>query len=477
MSEHTALGFSQKLTYPLGQLAVSLSPALISTWLIYFYAGRTGAGGAPLILVSALAMSLAGLIPRCIEAFAEPVVGHLSDKLNTRWGRRIPWVVVGTPLLAVCSVLIWFPPDPEGQGRALVSVLGLDLTPNFLWLLGAHTAFWVLYTAVAAPYLSLLPELTSDGKERIQLSEYMAYSDVAGTVLGSLGLGWLLDVYSGGFHRWGLRLSNGFEVAGVLIGVIFTGSFFASISRVKERPYSAAKAVHFSFVESVVETFKNRAFTPYVASSAALRMGMDIVLASIPFLVSRILGLSEGLAGVLQGVIVLGAAFLFPLVSRLATRRGKKAVFSLGQLWFAGCLLGLTTLVHFPFFGWPIAALAGALGHPLAPNEVSFAHALVTMGLCAFSISVIFVLQRPLLNDVMDHDERLTGYRREAMYNGMEGLISRPASGLAYFIVPLLNEYLGASVERPYGVLAAPLVAGLIIFAGWWSFRRYPIEA
>jgi GPH family glycoside/pentoside/hexuronide:cation symporter len=101
---------------------------------------------------------------------------------------------------------------------------------------------------------------------------------------------------------------------------------------------------------------------------------------------------------------------------------------------------------------------------------------MVTLAMCAFSVAVIFVLQRPILTDVIDHDEKLTGYRREAMYNGMEGLISKPASGIAYAIVPLLFAALGATNERPFGIIAAPLVAALILFIGWAVFRRYPIE-
>jgi GPH family glycoside/pentoside/hexuronide:cation symporter len=474
--EGSCLSFRQKFTYSLGQMSVSLSPALIASWLIYYYTGRlTGASKTPLLLVSAVGMSMGGLIPRLLEAIAEPIVGHLSDKWRFRGLRRMPWIVLGTPILAAFSLLIWFPPDADGAGRVYASLLGLDITPNFLWLVFTHTGFWFLYTAVVIPYLSLLPEITPYVDERIRVSEFMAYSDVAGTVLGSLGLGLMIDAFAGGGNLFGIHLTDGFQVSGFLIAAVFTLSFYASVSIVRERPSTETVAVDFHFGEAVRESFRNKPFPPYVIASAAIRMGVDVVLASVPFLVAVVMGLSEGLAGILQGVIVLGAAFLFPLVSRMAENRGKKGIFLLGLGWFAVAMALLSLVRHAPIFGWPVAWIAGLFGKPFTAGQVGFAHACFVLALCAFPVSIVFVLQRPILSDVIDADEKRTGYRREAMYNGMEGLISKPASGAAYFIVPLLNGWLGATIDRPYGILAAPVLAGAILALGFLGFRKYPI--
>jgi GPH family glycoside/pentoside/hexuronide:cation symporter len=477
----SCLSFGQKFTYSLGQMAVSLSPALISSWLIFFYTGRDipGPEGQPkqtLFLVTAAAMSLGGLIPRLLEAVAEPVVGHLSDKHATRWGRRIPWIAFGTPLLMLFSVLIFFPPDRNSLGSPLFSFLGLDVTPNVIWLLVTHTGFWCMYTAVVAPYLSLLPEITPYNNERIKVSEFMAYNDVLGTAAGAIGLGLMINALPNGLTIGPLRTGNAFEASGFIVGMIFFASFYLSISKVREKPSTEIKQVEFHFVQAMIETFKNPTFPTYVTMSAAIRMGTDIILAAMPFLVAKLMGLEEGLAGILQGVIVIGAAVLFPFVSRYAEKRGKKRVMNFGLLWFVLWLGVLALAKHFPFFGYPAAWVALLFGKTMPAAWVSFAHCIVCLAACALSVSIIFVLQRPILTDVIDHDETLTGYRREAMYNGMEGLISKPASGLAYFIVPLLFAWLGATEEQPWGIVAAPIVGGIILLVGWAVFRRYPIE-
>jgi GPH family glycoside/pentoside/hexuronide:cation symporter len=472
----TCLSFTQKFTYAWGQMAVSLSPALVASWLIYFYTGRETAPGQTLMLVSAAAMSLGGLVPRVLEAFVEPTVGHLSDKHSFRWGRRKPWVIFGTPLLMLFSMIIFFPPNRDGLGTVWFSIAGLDISANFVFLLVTHTGFWFMYTAVVAPYLSLLPEITPYNNERIKVSEYMAYSDVIGSVLGSVGVGALLGIFANGMRFGSFSLDNAFEASGLLIGVFFGIVFFVSISFIREKPAHEIKQIHFGFIESIAQSFKNPTFPTYVTASAAIRMSTDIIMAALPFLVTRILSLTENYAGYLQGVVLIGAMFVFPLVSRLATRYGKKKIYNLGMLWFAGCLILLVLTRFFPIFGYPIAWVGLLFGKTMSFTWIGFSHAIVTLFLCAFAVSIIFVLQRPMLSDVIDHDETLTGYRREAMYNGMEGLISKPASGVAYAIVPLLNGWLGQTTERPYGILASLVLAAIAMVVGYLAFRRYPIE-
>ena len=476
LDETPVLSFWAKFTYAFGQVAVSLSPALISSWLIYFYIGRKDASGNDILLVSAAAMSVGGLVPRLLEAVAEPMVGYLSDKWHFRMGRRIPWVVFGTPFLAIFSILIFFPPDGAGEGASLVSALGVDVTPNFLFLLATHTGFWVMYTAVVAPYLSLLPEITPLNNERIQASNYMAFGDVAGSVLGTAGVGMMIGALAGGITLGPIHLSNAYEAIGVILGVVFTLMFYISVWKVRERPHDASKAVKFKFTQAFVETFRNPTFTPYVIASAAIRMATDILLAGMPFIVTRLMNLDEEYAGYLQGVLILGAMLFFPLVASKAVKYGKKTVYLFGMGVFALDLLLMALLKHFPFLGYPVAFVAGLLGSPLDPNQIAFAHTVITLAIGALPVAVIFVMQRPILNDVMDHDEKLTGYRREAMYNGMEGLVSKPASGLAYFIVPLLLTTLGDSAEHPWGVLATPLVASVLLFLGYLGFRSYPLD-
>ncbi len=477
--DKTVLNFWEKFTYSLGELGVSLSPAIIAGWFIYYYTGRQiGAPGdeKTLMLVTAWGVSILGLAGRIVDSLADPLVGYFSDKWNTRWGRRMPWVILGTPFLALFSILLWFPPNPEGLGEPLFSLGAFAFTPNFLWIAVVVSGFWFFYTVVVAPYLSLLPEITPYNKERIDVSMGMAYNDVVGMLIGTVFLGILLEVFRGGLDLGFIHLGDGYKVSGIIIAVIFTMTFYISITLVREKPLSEAKVVPFKFGRAMKEALTNPAFKPYVVAVAALRLGVDIVVAVIPFMVINLMGLGEGVAGGLQGVIVIAAAVLFPLVSKLSVKHGKKKIFQIGILGFAAGIALLAPFFHFPFLGWLVSGIAGLFGAQLSQGYVMFSHCLVVMLLIAFPISTSLVLPRPIIADVMDDDEKRTGYRREAIYNGMEGLITKFAAGLAVFIVPLMNEYLGATASRPYGVIAAPVLGALFLLFGWYVFRGYPID-
>jgi Na+/melibiose symporter-like transporter len=96
---------------------------------------------------------------------------------------------------------------------------------------------------------------------------------------------------------------------------------------VKEKPYSEAKEVKYSFWEGMRESFRNKAFTPYMVAVTALRLSLDTVIVVIPFIVTTVMNGTEETAGALQAGIVVFAIMMFPLVNWLSSKVGKKKVF------------------------------------------------------------------------------------------------------------------------------------------------------
>ena len=89
-------------------------------------------------------------------------------------------------------------------------------------------------------------------------------------------------------------------------------------------------------------------------------------------------------------------------------------------------------------------------------------------------VSAILVLQRPLLFDIMDYDEKLTGFRREAMYEGAEGFCTKFALGISPVIVTQLMRLFGNTTEHPWGILITGPVAGLfLLLATWYFWKKY----
>lgn len=461
-----ALNFWQKFTYSFGNVGTNLAPGLVVGWMIYYYTGRPVSEGSEqtIMLVGVGTIALLNFLGRIVDSLADPLVGYFSDKWQTSYGRRIPWIVLGSPLLAGFLIMLWFPPDDH------------PTLLNAIWLGAALSGIWFFYTAVVAPYLSLLPEITPFDDERVVLSTYMSYADVVGMLLASLVVGILFEVFAGGLTIGPFVFADGYKVGGTIIALLMMVCFFVSVTIVREKKASEIKPIKFNFMTAAKECTKNPAFWPYIAAVSFLRLGIDIVIALIPFMVIRIMGYEEATAGILQGVIVIVAALFFPLTAHWANKYGKKKVFNLALIWFALQVPLLALVLHCPFIGYIAASIANIFGAEMAGSQIMLAHCVGLFLLMFFPVSAAIVLPRPIYADIMDLDEERTGYRREAMYNGMEGLITKFAAGIAGAVVPLMIGYLGGSLSKPWGILAGGPVCGIFFLFAWVVFKKHPIE-
>jgi len=466
-----ALSLLQKIMYALGNFAQGVGPAIVIGWLQYFYTksettidGNVIVEGTAFLTYSAFGFIAGGA--RLLEAISNPFYGYISDRTKSRWGRRKPFVMFLSPVLAVSFMAVWFPLSPHPH------------IMNGIWLAVMLGLFWLSYAGVVGPYLSLLPEITPYQDERIKLSEIMGYFEVAGMLVATIVAGSVIDSFSDGINLGFVKIADGYKFLALVVGIMTLICFWLSIRYITETPHSTKKEVPFNFIDAIKHTFKNRLFPPYVASVAFFRIGIDSVIISMPYMIVKILGKKEDLAGIMQGAVIVFSLILFPFVSRLSTRYGKKLIYNLGLLGFT---IGLP-LFYFtnstPFFGNVIIGILSLFN--ISFENVVFArqiaHLIVILIIISFPISTAFVLPRAIFADVVDNDEKETGYRREAMYNGMEGIISKSAAALVPVITTQLFSIFGATSNRPLGILLVGPVAGLLVFFGFLSFLKYPLK-
>lgn len=476
------LSLGRGLAYASGNLVVGGLPSTIGAFLLYFWIQTDESKTVAFLLFGVY--SAVQMFGRIQDAVADPIVGYLSDRWNTRFGRRLPWIVGGAPLLLGSFIALWYPPSASP-----------DSTMNVVYLAFVLGAFWWGFTLVVAPYLSLLPEICPDLDQRIRISQWMAYFEVAGTLLGMVAAGFIIDgansalpgsFYPGGRYEWGLFHPHGYHVMAWSVSGLCALALLPVVLFVRETGAPEAKAVPFRFLEAAKTCLKNRAFLLYVLSTAFFRLGFLMVVASVVFFARTVLHQTEALAGALSGVtLVISFLFFYP-VDALARRFGKKRVYLWGLLGFALLLPLLTTVIHAPVFGQlfgpGIGRLLGAEGAP--DDLVRVTHALFAFVLISPPVAVIFVLPRPIIADVMDLDHRETGYRRECMYNGMEAVFTKTASGLSVVLLNLLAWFdpasqAGSDQSMTLGIGALSAVgpvAGAIVFVGWLLMRKYPIE-
>ncbi|MBI4567312.1 MAG: MFS transporter [Planctomycetes bacterium] len=470
------LSLGQKIAYAIGNLPVTLLEKVLSVWVLVYYVvpapGGPNAGdgsGGPQPLVPALMFAFAWYCGPVANAVANPLVGYGSDRYPTRFGRRLPWMAVAGPLLPLAFALLWFP--PAGASPAL----------NGLFLAGLLPVIWVLYVAYTAPYLSLLPEIWVSEPERVQVSTWQGLVEVIGTLIALAAVPVLIAEFPRGLDLGVLQAANGYQVMGLVAAALALAALPWQFLCLRERPPAAASggAPALGFLAGIRASFRNPSFPPYVFSNALYRMAMAMILAVGPVLVTHVLRLEESMLAPIMGAIVIGAAALFPFMPRVTARFGLRRAFLAALLLF-GALLPLVALAGVaPFLGYVLApvveGVAGLFGVEVSPSP-AFLHCCAVFTLLAAPASVFFVAPHALMAQVIDEDHRLTGLRREALYNGVEGVITTLCGwGAGLVATGVLLHLFDPNAGDLRGVLLCYPLAGAAMVVAAALFHRYPI--
>jgi len=152
------LRFGTKLSYAMGGMALNLANLVISQWLMKLYVPSRDSA----LVAGAL---FAGIFfsGRFMDGVIDPVAGFISDNFQSKRGRRIPFIAAMTVPAALVSFLLWVPPYPGGAHWL-----------NAVYLFVLVQLFFVCWTFLANPYMALLPEITSDLDERVNIATMQA---------------------------------------------------------------------------------------------------------------------------------------------------------------------------------------------------------------------------------------------------------------------------------------------------------------
>lgn len=436
------------LAYSVGCLPAGILLLAVSTWLMRLYCPTPDEKERNLLIDPAV-FGIVSSVVMFIAALTDLVVGYMSDRTRSRSGRRQPYIRFGTPVLALSFLLLWYPPSDS------------PTLANFLWLTTMLGLLHVFFTVVVNPYLALMPEVWQEDRARVRVSVWMAVFNTLAQIVAFALFGVLISEFGGGVIVAGIAFEDGYKLAAAIVFIITLLSFLPTILWIKETPHSQEKEVPFNLFRAALETFKNPAFPPYIAGAALLYSAQFLITAVLPYLVVTQVVEDESRGDMVASVILLGlvkvTAFLFPLADRLSSRYRKKDLFLFSLASFAVVL--------------PLVTLTG-----LIPPIPPLVHVAVSCTLIAPGLAIALVVPRAILAEVMDYDTRRTGFRREAMYNGMEGLLQKVAGGLAPLIQGLLFSNFGYSRTEPWGIVMCGFAGGGMALLGFLAFRKYPLE-
>ena len=147
------LPLGQKIVYSLGYFGVSILNGLFMVWVLKVYVRDWFPD--PKLQYWLVPVFLVG---RVLDAVSDPLVGYFSDRTRTRWGRRKPYIALGTVPLTLAFALVWFPPGD------------VNSITNLWWLLVISVSYFTLFSVVVNPYLAMLPDIARTNDDRVATS-------------------------------------------------------------------------------------------------------------------------------------------------------------------------------------------------------------------------------------------------------------------------------------------------------------------
>ncbi|MFZ1414271.1 MAG: MFS transporter [Defluviicoccus sp.] len=301
--------------YALPAIAFAMPTIPVYIYLPAFYASELGLGLA--------ATGLMLVIARAFDVVTDPLIGILSDRWSSRFGRRKPWIIAGALIAAVAVVQLFQPPVGSGNAHLLIWLIALSLG----------------WTMIAVPYTAWGAELSDDYHERARATGAREAASILGIVLAgavpasAIGLGFA--------ERDGLA-----AVAWLAVAVGGPSVLLLAL-RVPDRAaaVSAKASVRLADWRQHLSVVRNAAFLRLLAAWLVNGLANGLPAVLFAFYLDHALKADAGARGVLIMSYFLAGIAAIPLWVGLSRRYGKH------RIWCAAMLLACAAFVWVPFLG------------------------------------------------------------------------------------------------------------------------------
>ncbi|TLX74940.1 MFS transporter [Labilibacter sediminis] len=440
----------QRAAYGAGQLTINLYPAALGVFMFYLIYGFK--------MDPALA-GLVAAIPKIFDALIDPIMGFVTDNTRSRWGRRKPYILLGSIITGIAFMGLWqmYPENSE--------------TYNFIYFLSLSFVFFISFTIYSTPFIGLGYEMTSDYNERTRLM-------AAGQVMGQIA--WMIApwfwILIGNPDIFFEESTEGVRVLSVWVGgiSIFIGAlpaFFCKgmvVPDAQDESKLSLKNMTSNLKElwqAIVQTLTCKPFVKLCGTTFLIFNGFQTIAQFSYFII--LYYLFEGsitAAGTwppwFSTVNAAATAFLIiPIITKISTKVGKKNAFIISTL---------LSIVGYVLKWWCF--------NPANPWLM-----FLPLPFISFGIGGLFTLMMSMTADVCDLDELNNGKRREGMFGAVYWLMVKIGNGLAMGLSGVVLKMVGfnqnAEVQTAESLInlrladiAIPIVFALMAIVIMWNY-------
>ncbi|MBX7482815.1 MFS transporter [Qipengyuania qiaonensis] len=447
---HGPLPQRLKLVHGFGAVAFGVKDSGFSFFLLPFYNLVLGVDAST--VGAALATALV------VDAMIDPLIGHLSDRTYTRWGRRLPWLYIAPVPLAVLWTMLWSPP-----------FVG---SPGFWDIVALAVGVRLLLSACEVPSVSLVPEITDDYDERTTLFRYRFLSGwLGGLLMMVLTFTLFLPTPESQLQPEGYAEYGMFGAALIAFAVIGSAAaqhrIVAHLPPRRPPPFSIRGA----FAE-IFDAFREKAFVIFALGGLAAYVLQGMTFSITQYVNLYVWQFSDLAFRLYPAVLFLSVVVMFLIVSPIHRRWGKPKAAAVAAL------IGLT------FYCGPyVLLLAGAWPTPGSTASTVLLFALLIVANTASVVSIISATS--MVAEIVEAFEERTGKRAEGTFYSGNWLVQKCATGGGILLTSLIVQSIDLAPGTPQAdvgpetverlVLLFVLAASALALFGAYWLSRFPI--
>jgi GPH family glycoside/pentoside/hexuronide:cation symporter len=441
--------FGQKLAFGGGHLANNLFNAALSIFMV--------------VLIMSLGMNpilagLLGALPRLMDALTDPIMGFISDNTKSKWGRRKPYILLGSVITGVAFMVMW-QLNPENSQ-----------TYNFFYFLIISFFFYIGYTIFATPLIGLGYEMTPDYHERTRL---MAVGQFMGQAAWMIAPWFWVIIYNEsiydsapeGARNLSLWVGGLCMILGVLPALFNKEMIIPEKDKMRELSRKNLAVNTKEFFRGIKLTLQNKPFLKLCGATFFIFNGFQTIAQFSFFIIVYYLfngdtGAAGGWPAWFGTVSALGTAFLvIPVVTKLAIKFGKKNAFIIATL---------LSIIGYGLKWWGF-------------NPENLWLMFMPIPFLSFGIGGLFTLMMSMTADVCDLDELNNGERREGMFGAVYWWMVKLGIAVAMLTSGIVLHYVGfdesvnvqtaeAIINLRIADIAIPIVTALIAIVLVWKY-------
>ena len=441
--------FGQKIAFGSGHLANQLFPAALGVFMI--------------ILVLALKMNplLAGLLaalPRLLDAIIDPIMGYISDNTHSRWGRRKPYIFLGSLITGLTFMVMWqlYPENSQMY--------------NFFYFLSLSMLFYVGYTIFAAPLIGLGYEMSSDYHERTRL---MAVSQWMGQIAWMIAPWFWVIIYDQRFYdtapEGARNLSMWVGGLCMILGILpalFCKELVLPVTSGKSKLSWKDLAANITeFFGAIRQTITCKPFLKLCGATFLIFNGFQTIAQFAFFIIIFYLfkgntsaaGQWPAWFGTISAVAT--AILVIPVITFISQKIGKKNAFIVATL---------ISMVGYILKWWGF--------NPANPFLM-----FLPIPFLSFGIGGLFTLMMSMTADVCDLDELNNGTRREGTFGAVYWWMVKLGTAIALLTSGAVLNWVGfdqnATVQSPATIthlriadIVIPVITGILAILIMWKY-------